>query len=260
VQVKKDVPVEIPALMSLYLDGGIYLWTKGWLADGRALTGHAKALSEAALIDGPMTAQIYSFHASILSDSGDMDEGLFYFERSLEILKNHLGSGQDSGTSTDQTLLANAWNNLAGIHCAMGNYLQAEMYNELSLQLKQKLQERGCPMSHLLCLSYENMASTCAGQGRYDDAAQFFEKALRAATLEESASRRALTSHNFGIMRFMQGETKEAIRLLEIAYELRVAKLGDHADTAASSHMLACCYHEIADEYSLQIARYVISL
>ena len=32
--------------------------------------------------------------------------------------------------------------------------------------------------------------------------------------------------------------------------------MGDHPDTAASLHMLACCYHKLGDTHSLDIARY----
>ncbi|KAI1378291.1 hypothetical protein F4677DRAFT_443506 [Hypoxylon crocopeplum] len=245
-------------LASLFLDGGIYLWTKGSLVDGKALTGEAKAMCDGTRIEGSMIAQIYSFHASILSDSGNIEQGLEYFEKSLEVLKSHLTSVRDMAFESDYALLANAWNNLAGAHCALGQYGKAELYNELSLQRKLLLAEQGHPMSHLLCLSYHNMANTCAGQTRYDEAAIFFEKALKVATLEESISRRALTSHNFGIMRLMQNQVDEARGHFETAYQLRCEKFRDHPDTAASLHMLACCYHRKGDDDSLDISRYLL--
>lgn len=244
---------EPEVLASLFLDGGIYLWAKGSLIDGEALTGEAKAICDGTEIEGSMTAQIYSFHASILSDSGNIEQGLAYFEKSLEILRRHLRSG--ATCDADHALLANAWNNLACAHCALGHYDRAEMFNELSLQHKQMLATHGHPMSHLLCLSYHNIANTFAGQERYEEAASFFERALEVATLEESTSRRALTSHNYGIMRLMQDKVDEARELLETAYQLRCERIGDHPDTAASLHMLACCYHRKGDDDSLDIAR-----
>jgi tetratricopeptide (TPR) repeat protein len=251
-------PINEPeVLASLYLDGGIYLWGKGLLEDGKALTGESKALCDSRNIDLSMTSQVYSFHASILSDSGEMEQGLEYFEKSLHILKRHLTSIRDTALDTDRALLANAWNNLGGIYCAIGDYDRAEMYNELSLRQKQKLADEGLAMSHLLCLSYQNMANTYAGQRRYEEAAEFFEKAIEVATLEESTARRALTSHNYGIMRFTQNEVEVARQLFETAYQLRAEKIGDHPDTAASLHMLACCYHTMEDPDSWVIARSV---
>ncbi|RYP20212.1 hypothetical protein DL765_002886 [Monosporascus sp. GIB2] len=209
-------------------------------------------------VDQPMAAQVYSFHASILSDSGNSEKGLEYFEKALEILRRHLTSIRDMADETDHVLLANAWNNLGAVHCAQGNYARAEMYNEMALRHKQRLAAQGLPMSHLLCLSYQNMANTYAGQGRYDDAAEYFEKAIDVASIQESASRRALTSHNFGLMRLEQNRVLEARKLLEIAYQLRSENIGDHPDTAASLHMLACCYSQMGNADNLVIARYLL--
>ncbi len=203
-----------------------------------------------------MTAQAYSFHASILSDSGTLQEGLDYFQKSLDVLTRHLGTVRDTINESDEALLSNAWNNLGGVYCALGEYNMAEMYNELSLSQRQKLASTGHPMSHLLCLSYQNTANTYVGQMRYEEAANFFAKALAVATTNESISRHALTSHNFGGMRLLQGRVEEARQFFETAYQLRVEKNGDHPDTEASLHMLACCYHRGGDRDNLSIARY----
>lgn len=251
--IMKNFISEPQALASLFLDGGIYLWSKGSLIDGEALTGEAKAICDGTEIEGSMTAQIYSFHGSILCNSGNTEQGLAYFKKSLETLRRHFGSG--ATRDADRALVANAWNNLACAYYDLGEYDRAELCNMRSLWQKQKLADQGLPMSHLLCLSYQNIANTFAGQERYDEAASFFEKALNAATREESVSRRALTSHNYGIMRLMQDRVEEARELLEIAYQLRCEKIGDHPDTAASLHMLACCYYRKGDEDSLDIAR-----
>lgn len=244
-------------LGSVYLDGGIYLWAKGLLYDGRALTGEAKELCDAQKVGRLMAVQVYSFHASVLSDSGELRQALEYFEKSLNFLKDHLLSVRDTAADSELALLANAYNNLAAVNCTLGNYGKAEMYNELALQQKHKLAGKGLPMSHLLCLSYQNIASTYAAQRRYEQAAEFFEKGITVASQEESSSRRALTSHNFGIMRLIQGRVEDARQLFESAWQLRAEKVGEHPDTAASLHMLACCYHKLQDGQSLELARLV---
>ncbi|KAK4244754.1 P-loop containing nucleoside triphosphate hydrolase protein [Corynascus novoguineensis] len=218
----------------------------------------AKALCDTALVDQPTTAQVYSFHASFVSDAGDIEQGLDYFEKSLDILKHYLTAIRDTADEFDKALLANAYNNLAAVHYALGNYNKAEMYNEISLLQKEKLAGCGQPMSHLFCLTFQNMASTLAAQRRYDEAAVFFKKAMEVATLKESTSRRALAAHNFGMMRLEQNMVEEAQELFDMAYQLRRKRMGDHPDTAASMHMLACCYQRLGDLDNMSIARHLL--
>ena len=150
-------------LASLFLDGGIHLWAKGWLESGRSLTEEAKSLCDNSRIEKLVESQVYSFHASVVAESGDFEEALRYFEKSLEIFENHLRSVRDNALDSERALLANAWNNLAGIHQALGNFNEAELYNKLLLDQEKKLDARGRPMSHLLCLSYCSMAAIYAG-------------------------------------------------------------------------------------------------
>jgi tetratricopeptide (TPR) repeat protein len=151
-------------------------------------------------------------------------------------------------------LLANAYNNLAGIYCAQGNFSDAELHNELSLGLKKRWQDQR-NLGYLLSLSYHNMALVNARQGKFEDAAGYFEQALVISEPNESTVRRALTYHNYGSMRFAQGQITVALGLLETAFQLRWESLGDHYDTATSLHMLASCYQALGDEDSLKIAR-----
>ncbi len=243
-------------LASLYLDGGSYLYAKRLLADARVLTGEAERLCGTGQVDRSMTVQVYSFHASILSDSGNIERGREYFEKALVIVERYRATTREPATASDRALLANAYNNLGGIYLAMGDYERALRYNKRSLREKLEMANSGLPMSHLLCLSYLNLADTHAHQMRYDEAAECFGKAIEVATLEESKCRRALTNHNFGLMRLLQqNQVEQAQELFETAYQLRAEKLGDHPDTAASLHMLACCYHRMGDADSLSIAR-----
>ncbi|KAK4060480.1 uncharacterized protein Triagg1_10750 [Trichoderma aggressivum f. europaeum] len=249
---------ETQDLASLYLDGGIYLWAKGFLVDGKALTSEAKKVCDIALVDKPMMAQIYSFHASILSDSGEVKPALEYFEKSLEILKLYMRNIRDTALESDEALFANAWNNLAGIYCAIEDYDKAEMYNKISIKQKEKLAkcfDDDKKMAHLFCLSNENMAATYARQMRYEEAEDYFEKAITQATLANSTSRLALIHHNFGIMRLMQDQIREATKLFNEASNLRFQKLGKYPDTATSLHMLASCYCKLGGFEDLIMAR-----
>ncbi|KAI3537992.1 tetratricopeptide repeat domain-containing protein [Colletotrichum filicis] len=74
---------DIENLASLYLDSGIYSWARGLLEVGRDLTDAARTLCGTGKVSLFTKAQIFSFYASIISDSGRLREGLREFEFAL---------------------------------------------------------------------------------------------------------------------------------------------------------------------------------
>ncbi|KAI9155597.1 methyltransferase CmcJ [Paramyrothecium foliicola] len=244
----------IKVLASLYVDGAIDLWAQGLLEDSKALTTQAVQICNSSPLHASLASQIYSFHASILSESGFYEDGLAYFKRSRDVIQEHLTACGGAATAGDQALLANAWNNLGGVYYDLEDYREAERCNEMSLHIKTYLAKRGHPMSHLLCLSYLNMANTYTRQERHEEAVTCFLKAVESATSPTSAARRALAHHNLGLLRLEQGQTQEAKKLFWEACKLRQDALGDHRDTAISLHMVACCNHAEGGAQNLEEA------
>ncbi|KAI3557732.1 hypothetical protein CABS03_10693 [Colletotrichum abscissum] len=140
---------DIENLASLYLDGGIYSWARGLLEVGRDLTDAARTLCGTGKVSLFTKAQIFSFHASIISDSGRLREGLREFEYALIFSMRYVSETEDSEPSEPLALLSNAYNNVAAAHNRLGNFEEASRYNNQALSLKMSLEERGLPISLL---------------------------------------------------------------------------------------------------------------
>lgn len=235
------------ALASLLVNGAIYLWERGLLEQGKILILAAKAFVETQTSNPLLRSEVYSFYACILSELGNMDQAMYYFSEQVKSRRENLRSLQRRGqqaTMLDEVQLANAYNNVAGILCAKGNHGEAELNNILSLRLKERWMHKH-DLKYLLALSYSNLANVHGRQQNWDQAAQFYEKAIEFSEGVEDTTRRALTFHNFGCMRLAQGAIIPAQELLTEAFQLRSEKLGDHHDTAATLHMLAQCHYRL---------------
>jgi tetratricopeptide (TPR) repeat protein len=252
-----------------FLDGAFDLWVKGLLEEGIQLINSARSLSSSNEFDDILTAEIISFQGTLSAESGEIEAAHTYFEDALTILqkrnKQIRALGQEP-TFFDEIYLANAYNNLAGVLQAEGNYPEAGIKIEVAIFLKEKWREpqrkEGRSLSHLLCLSYQNLATTLARLGEYEQATEMFEKALKEGQGEVSAARQGLTYHNFGWMKFEQGLIEEACALLKSACLKREESLENHPDTAVSQHMLALCYQKRSQGSkmeNLNISRYVYS-
>lgn len=244
------------------LHGAFDLWTKGVLEDGRELIDSALDLSNRPGFDDPLSAEIISFKGTLLADSGELDAAQKCFQTSHDIQQRWNKEMGGTATFTDEIYLANSYNNLAGIYCALGNYKEADIHNQLSIFLKEKWRDRNSTenrsLSHLLCLSYQNQAHSFAKQRRYEEAEEMFKNALREGEGEVSAARQALTYHNYGCMKLEQGFFEEACELLKSACVKREESIDRHPDTAVSQHMLAVCYQKRKDGSkveNLQLAR-----
>lgn len=234
-----------------FLDGAFDLWLKGLLEEGIELINSAATLSSRHNFDDILTAEIISFLGTLRADSGEIEKAYVCFDEAHAIQKRRCMQIRAMGREPsffDEIYLANSYNNLAGIHHAKGNYEEARIENEVAIFIKEKWREcqrrEGRSLSHLLCLSYQNQATTLARQGQYDEATNMFEKALQEGRGEVSAARQGLTYHNYGCMKFEQGLIEDACRLLKSACEKREESLENHPDTAVSQHMLAVCYQK----------------
>ncbi|KAH0564997.1 hypothetical protein GP486_001612 [Trichoglossum hirsutum] len=236
-------------LAELFKDGAIYLWERGLLEQAKGLVLAAKGICERSSSDSLLRAEVYSFHACILHDSGDIDQACHFFEEQARLRRLHLQSlsvKRITPTIEDEIQLANAYNNLAGVYCSQGRYGESSLHHELSLQIKKRW-ESEADIEYLMGLSYGNLANVYGQQGLFDESAKLFEKALSMSSNRHFTVKRALTIHNYGCMRFSQGQTECSLRLHTEAYHIRSETLRDHYDTANSLHMLACCHYKLGD-------------
>lgn len=255
----KNLSVLPQDLPELFTDASIYLWERGLLEQGRELILSAKALVEAPESDILLKDSVYSFYGCILSELGDLDQAFFYFSQHAHHRKDNLLSLQRLGkqaTMLDEIRLANAYNNVAGILCAQGRYQEAELNNTLSMKIKERWAAEH-DLRYLLSLSFSNLANVFGRQEKWDQAAQYYEKAIDIGKESNDTTRRALTYHNFGCMRLEQHQVVAARDLLTEAFQLRSEALGDHNDTATTLHMLALCHHRLGDIIN---ARCVLSI
>lgn len=210
------------ALASLLKNGAIYLWERGLLEQGKIFVVAAKAFVETQTSDPLLRSEVYSFYACILSEPGELDQAMYYFGEQVKSRKENLLSPQRRGQRAEmlgEVQLANAYNNIAGILCAKGNHGEAELNNMLSLKLKERWMHKH-DLNYLLAWSYSNLANGHGRQQNWDQAVEFYEKAIEFSDGVEDTTRRALTFHNFGCMRLAQGAIIPAQELLTEAFQL----------------------------------------
>ena len=230
--------------LKMLVDGSIYLWERGLLKEGHFMISSARHLCEDGDPDRTLLAEIYSFQGCILSDQGETRQAKDSFSREVQLQKEHfqdLHRHQVKPSMTEEIKLANAYNNLAGINCALAEFSEAFLHNQLSLSIKERWKDK-TDLEYLLSLTYNNLGNVCGLQNRWDDAETWYTKALAIPEEKHYAPRLALIYHNFGCMRITQGLFTKATTLLTEAVQLRTENLGDHYDTANSLHLLALCY------------------
>ena len=121
------------------------------------------------------------------------------------------------------------------------------------MELKQRWKNEQ-DLNWLLSLSYSNLGNVYGRQGLWEKSAKNFDEALALGGSLDTTLRQALTTHNYGCMRFAAQQIESAIDLLTRAFQIRSATLGDHYDTASTLHMLALCHYQQGE---LNDARYV---
>ncbi|EXJ78232.1 hypothetical protein A1O3_09393 [Capronia epimyces CBS 606.96] len=251
---RNKLPVS-EGLAEVLVDGAIYLWERGLLAQGRDLILSARNICESGATDQLLLAEVYSFHGCILSDAGEIDKALFCFNQQVNIRRNQLHELKRQNVAAsmwDEIKLANAYNNLAGILTAHRDFDKAGMYNDFSLQLKERWKHT-VDLDYLLTLTYQNFANNLAQQEKWDVAAEWYDKALAIPEEKHYFPRRALLFHNYGHLRLQQSMLPEACTLLTEAVQLRTTNLGDHYDTANSLHLLACCYRKMDEPINASV-------
>ncbi|KAJ5986317.1 hypothetical protein N7451_010682 [Penicillium sp. IBT 35674x] len=252
--------LSIEQVAELFLDASIYLWERGLLSSGERLIIIAKRICEdqntKTFKNNALVSDIDAFQATFLAEQGDLSGAFECFERQAHDRRSNLTSIRDRGdcpTMVDDIQLSNAYNNLAGICLSMGKLAAAEMWNILSLQIKEywhtqvKVNDH-VKLDYLLSLSYSNTANLYGRQRRWEEGAEYYNRSLEASKNSKDLLKRALTFHNYGCMRWEEGKIPVALELFSEAFQLRKGKLGDHFDTANTLHMIACCQSRLDDQ------------
>ncbi|KAI5778352.1 hypothetical protein EDC01DRAFT_371162 [Geopyxis carbonaria] len=240
--------VQIPNVMTdLLLDGALYLWERGLLAQGRKMTTCAMDICEGRADQKQLLADVYDYHAGILSHSGEHAETCKLFSEQVALAKDHLKSLDRQNlpvTIMDEVRLANAYNNLACAYLARREYSQAIIHHNLSIALKERWPMR--QVSFLLGQSYANLANVYGQIEEWKNSEELFNKAL---TMDHVGFplKEASTLHNFGCMRVARELPGRALHVLTKALDLRNRILGEHYETANTVHMISTCYRKIGD-------------
>lgn len=246
----------------LFLDASIYLWERGLVSAGETLALTAKRIYQAQM---PTTwnnkcllSEINASLAALRAAQGDLKGAFRYFQAQADDRRDNISAMREKGecpTIVDDIQLANAYNNLAGISFSLDRLTDAEVWNTISLKIKEHWHTHAglndhVKLDYLLSLSYSNIANVFGKQQRWEEAALNYSRSLEASKESKDLHRRALTFHNYGCMRWEEGQVSVALDLLSEAFQLRTQKLGDHFDTANTLHMIACCHCQLGDDVS----------
>ena len=175
---------------------------------------------------------------------GRIYEGQSQFTEAEKWRKKSVKAGRDR-LGERHPYVAQSYNNLAVLYCAMGRYEKAlPLYqNALEISLEQ-LGERHPSVA----TSYNNLAALYESMGRYEEALPLHQNALE-IRLEQLGERHpdvATSYNNLAGLYESMGRYEEALPLYQNALEIRLEQLGErHPDVATSYNNLAGLYESM---------------
>jgi tetratricopeptide (TPR) repeat protein len=170
---------------------------------------------------------------------GEYQEGITFYEKSLEIYKktlppNHLN-------------LAHSYNNMGGVYYNMGDYPKALSYYEKALEIKQQ----SLPSNHPdLASSYNNIGGVYNEMGDYPKALSSHEKVLAIQQLSLPSNHPNLASsyNNIGGVYNEMGDYPKALSSHEKAFAIRQQSLpSNHPDLGGSYNNIGLTYENMKD-------------
>ncbi|EGD81090.1 tetratricopeptide protein [Salpingoeca rosetta] len=226
---------------------------------------------------------------AVLSDFGEHDRAIAYFETALAIrlrtegekggnvavLYNNLGNAYFSKGAYDRAIhyydkalaikvetlgekhpsTAETYNNLGNAYARKGDYDKAIELYEKALAIKVETLGEKHPST---AETYNNLGSAYASKGDYDRAIAFYEKdlAITVETLGEKHPSTADTYNNLGNAYYSKGAYDRAIHFYEKALAITAEALGEkHPSTAQTYNNLGIAYKN-KGEYDRAIAFY----
>ncbi|XP_044174637.1 uncharacterized protein LOC114947485, partial [Acropora millepora] len=186
-----------------------------------------KLISHDRTLDRLYAASTHSLMGEVLYKMGTFEEGKRYFERSLDLEIQVLGS--------EHPYVASSYNNLANVLSDQGDLKQAKEYHERALAIKQ--QTLG-PQHPRVASSYNNLASVLSDQGDLKQAKEYHERALAIMqqTLGPQHPDVAASYNNLDAVLSDQGDLKQAKEYYERALSIRQESLGPQHPIVASSY------------------------
>jgi serine/threonine-protein kinase len=165
--------------------------------------------------------------------AGRIDAAVSPLDEALSLRLLHLGERHRD--------VAETTNNLALVRHAQGRYAEAEALHRRAVAIWQEVGAREAG-EDLVALGLTNLGRSVRAQGRSEEAAGLFERALRLRRerLAPDNPRIGTSLHFVALTRLDAGRVDEAARLFTEALRLRVAALGEaHPQTLQTRAQLA---------------------
>ena len=182
---------------SLLSDEANYFWERNFLDDGvRASKLAVSILNSMDHHDAQAQAQAQCLRGDIELEKGFSGRrtGLDVLLKTLDIRKRCINKPPPGGTSDEQLLYANAWNDFGCGLLEFAEYEKAEKYLNHALEIKMRnTNEHDEPME--FAEAYMNLAMVRCFQGRNDEAKSLLEKSVRLA--ENANGRHSACAQNF---------------------------------------------------------------
>ena len=182
---------------SLLSDEANYLWERNFLDDGVQASKLAVSIFNSMdHHDANAQAQAQCLRGDIELEKGFSGRrtGLDVLLKTLEIRKRCINKPPPGGSSDEQLLYANAWNDFGCGLLEFAEYEKAEKYLNHAFEIKRRnTNEHDEPME--FAEAYMNLAMVRCFQGRYDEAKSLLEKSVRLA--ENANGRHSACAQNF---------------------------------------------------------------
>ena len=182
---------------SLLSDEANYFWERNLLDDGvRASELAVSILNDPDQRDANAQAQALCLWGAIELEKGFSGRrtGLDVLLKTLDIRKQIINKPPPGGTSDEQLLYANAWNDVGCGLLEFAEYTKAEEYLVHALEIKKRNTTKDDePME--FAEAYMNLAIVRSFQSRYDEAKSLLQESVRLA--EKANGRHSACAQNF---------------------------------------------------------------
>ena len=234
-KIKATVDAEKVRQAKIYAAIGIVATIVFALLAGWAFHAERQAAEQAEIAEGALNFLTGMFQSTDPTGNGNKDlKVLDAIRAKIPEIKNIKKWQLKSRVAGDIGLLLNR----------LGEYPQAQELQRISLELN--LQHRKDSVELANC--YNNIATVYGKQGKYDQALEYYQKALKIRLKKLGANHPDVATcyNNIAIVYKNQGKYDQALEYYQKALKIRLKKLGaDHPDVAMS-------YNNIVNVYNYQ--------
>ncbi|CAF3016766.1 unnamed protein product [Rotaria socialis] len=233
-----------PKLATMYNDIGLLYHNMGEYSKALEFYEKANKIYVISLPPAhPDLATSYSNIGQVYNNMGEYSKALEYYEKDVAIKKISLPP-----THPD---LATSYNNIAGVYSNMvGHFDQAEeLYDELL---------KGASDDSDRAFIHHQLGGIKDSQGKYPEAAKFYEKSLNVyeQILSPNDPKLATMYNDIGLLYHNMGEYSKALEFYEKANKIYVISLPPaHPDLATSYNNIGLVYNNMG-EYSKALEYY----